>query len=125
MDMEELSSLSSTNIRHITSLLFEIKCFVNHHIANKQVDTFFRRFYVFIFREKGGEGEREGEKHQCVVNSRPPATGDLACNTSMCPDWELNWQCFGLQAHTQSTELHQPGCKSINSRIFTFCQAVS
>ena len=23
---------------------------------------------LFIFREKGGEGEREGEKHQCERN---------------------------------------------------------
>ena len=27
----------------------------------------FKRFYLFIFREQGREGEREGEKHQCVV----------------------------------------------------------
>ena len=27
----------------------------------------FLRFYLFIFRERGREGEREGEKHQCVV----------------------------------------------------------
>ena len=26
----------------------------------------------------------------------------------MCPDWELNQQPFGSQAHAQSTELHQP-----------------
>ena len=26
-------------------------------------------FYVFIFRERGREGEREGEKHQCVFAS--------------------------------------------------------
>ena len=35
-------------------------------------------FYLFIFREKGGEREREGEKHQCVVASCTPPTGDLA-----------------------------------------------
>ena len=29
----------------------------------------FKRFYLFIFRERGREGEREGEKHQCVVAS--------------------------------------------------------
>ena len=45
---------------------------------------------VFIFRE--GKGEREGEKHQCVVASCMPPTGDLACNQGMCPDWELNWR---------------------------------
>ena len=27
---------------------------------------FFKRFYVFIFRERGTEGERKGEKHQCA-----------------------------------------------------------
>ena len=41
---------------------------------------FFLRFYLFIFRERGREGEREGEKHQCVVASRAPPTGHLACN---------------------------------------------
>ena len=57
----------------------------------------------------GKEEEREGEKHQCVVASCVPPTGDLACNPGMCPDWELNWRPFGSRAHTQSTEPHQPG----------------
>ena len=35
-------------------------------------------------------GEREGEKHQCVVASHAPLTGDLASNPGMCPDWEWN-----------------------------------
>ena len=51
---------------------------------------FLNRF-LFIFRERGGEGEREGKKHQCVVASCMPPTGDLARNPGMCPDWELNW----------------------------------
>ena len=42
--------------------------------------AFFLRLYLFIFRERGREGEREEEKHQCVVASRTPSTGDLACN---------------------------------------------
>ena len=54
-------------------------------------------------------GEREGEKHQCVVVSCAPPTGDLACNPGMWPDWELDRQPFDLQAGTQSTEPHQPG----------------
>ena len=33
----------------------------------------------------GREGEREGEKHQCVDASHAPPTGDLACNPGMCP----------------------------------------
>ena len=30
---------------------------------------FSKILYLFIFREKGKEREREGEKHQCVVTS--------------------------------------------------------
>ena len=66
------------------------------------------RFYLFYFLEKGREGEREGAKHQCVVASHAPPTGDLARNPDMCPDWELNRQPLGSQAGTQSTESHQP-----------------
>ena len=49
-------------------------------------NLFLKRFYLFIFRERGREGEREGEKHQCVVAFRAPPTRDLACAL----DWELN-----------------------------------
>ena len=45
----------------------------------------FLRFYLFIFRERGKERERGGEKHQLVA-SRTPATRDLAHNPGMCPD---------------------------------------
>ena len=56
----------------------------------------------------GKEGEKEGEKHQCVVASCTPPTGDLVHNPDMYPDWESNWWPFGLQAGTQSTEPYQP-----------------
>ena len=59
-------------------------------------------FYLLIFRERGTEGDREGEKHQCVVAFHTPPTGDLARNPGMCPDWEWNWRPFGSQAGAQS-----------------------
>ena len=68
-------------------------------------------FLLFIFRERGREGEREGEKDQGVVAFHTPLTWDLACYLGMCRDWELNWQPFGCQAGTQPTESHQPGPK--------------
>ena len=71
--------------------------------------SIFIRFYLFIFRERGRERERAGEKHQCVVTSHVPPTGNLAHNSGMSPDWESNQQPFGLQAGAQSTEPHQPG----------------
>ena len=40
---------------------------------------------IYLFLEKGREGGREGEKHQCVVASGAPPTGDLAHNPGMCP----------------------------------------
>ena len=64
--------------------------------------------YLFIFRERGREGEREGEKHPCVVASHSPCIGDLAYNPDIWPDWELNQQPIGFQARTQSTEAHEP-----------------
>ena len=50
---------------------------------------FFKGF-VYLFRERGREGEREGDKHQCVVAPHVFPTGDLARNPGMCPDWESN-----------------------------------
>ena len=47
----------------------------------------FFRIYLFIFRERGREGEIEGEKHQGAVASHMPCTGDLACNPGRFPDW--------------------------------------
>ena len=70
---------------------FFLKIFVCH-IRLKFGDTIkvhiYIRFYLFIFREMGREGEREEEKHRCVVASHP--TGDLALIPGMCPDWESN-----------------------------------
>ena len=38
-----------------------------------------------------------------------PPLGDLALNSGLCPDWELNQRPFSSQASAQSTEPHQPG----------------
>ena len=63
--------------------------------------------YVHWF-QRGRDGGKEGggERHQCVVTSHVPPTGDLACNPGMCPDWESNQWPFGSQAGTQSPEPH-------------------
>ena len=65
--------------------------------------------FIYFFLERGRGWERGGEKHQCVVASHAPPTGDLTHNPGMCPDWESNQWPFVSQAGTQSTEPHQPG----------------
>ena len=80
-----------------------------HVLKDPTVLFFFLRLYLFIFREMGREGGREGEKQQCVVDSHSPHTGDLAHNPRMCPDWESNQWPFGAQSGAKSTEPHQPG----------------
>ena len=55
-----------------------------------KLHTYLKKDFIYFFRE--------GEKHQCVVDSHVPPTGDLARNPGMCPDWELNRRPFGLQA---------------------------
>ena len=68
--------------------------------------SFLLFIYLFIFRERGREGEREGEKHQCVVASHMAPIGDLACNPGMCPRLGIEPATLWFAACTQSTELH-------------------
>ena len=57
----------------------------------------FFKFYLIIFREREGK-EKERERNINVwLTLAFPATGDLAHNPGMCPDWESNWQPFGSQ----------------------------
>ena len=72
---------------------------------------FFKDFIylLFFFTEKGKEGEREGEKYQCVVASHVPPIGTQPCNPGTCPDWESNRRPFGSQSGAQSTGPHQSG----------------
>ena len=60
----------------------------------------FLKIYLFIFRERGREEEGEEEKHQCVVVSHIPLTGDPACNPGMGPARESNQPPFVSQAGT-------------------------
>ena len=56
-----------------------VKSSVNHttiHGILKFVLIFFKDF-IYLLLESGRDGEREGEKHQCVVASHAPPTMDL------------------------------------------------
>ena len=71
---------------------------------------FFFKDFIY-FRQRGREGERTGEKHQCVVAFGVPPNEDLARNPGLCPDWESNQRPSGSQACAPPTEAHQPGPK--------------
>ena len=60
------------------------------------LNSYFQRFYLFIFKEWEREGERVGETYQYMVAFHAPPTGDLACNPGMCLDWESNKRPFGF-----------------------------
>ena len=48
------------------------------------------------------EGEREGQKHQCVVASHMPPTspsGTWPATQAYAPNWKSNQQPFGSQAN--------------------------
>ena len=77
--------------------------------SNLYIFLNFKRFYLVIYFQRE---IREGEKHQCVVASCAPSTGDLAATQPCSLDWESNWRPFDSQASTQSTEPHQPGPNS-------------
>ena len=70
------------------------KCF---HLLIFFIICFFKdRFYLLIFRERGREGEREGEKHQCASLVPPlvtwPATQACALtgNRTSDPQWSIH-----------------------------------
>ena len=104
------SQLSNFSIHqnHLAGLLKHIKgphlsfWFRESGLKPKSIHFFFFNcIYLFLERGEGRkkerEGEREGQKHPCVVASHVAPTGDLAHYPDMCPDWESNQQPFGLQ----------------------------
>ena len=79
---------------------------------------FFKDFSYLLFRERGREGEREVEKHQCATDTLIShlfhvPTRDLTRNagtTQACADWESNWWTIQFTGqHLIHWATHQPG----------------
>ena len=110
-----LARLMESYIWHLPagSVLYKEVSHVYLHLyldqKSRSNSFFFFLKILFIFRERGKEGEREGEKHQCVIASRMPPTGDLTRNPCMCPGRESNQWHFDSHTGTQCTEPHEPG----------------
>ena len=60
-----LHSQEMLQLLFISYFFIFIFIFIQLHYPGRH-KLFFLRFYLFIFRERGKEGEREGEQHRCV-----------------------------------------------------------
>ena len=49
--------------------------------------AFLKKDFIYLFLERG----RKEEKHERVVASCAPSTGDLACTQAHALGWESNW----------------------------------
>ena len=119
-----LAPLSSYLYNPSSTLLFArwgaawfINCLMKPMRSSDLLNWIFKDYY--LFRETGREGEREGEKDQCVRETsigcllHAPKWGLGPHNPGTCPDQESNRRRFGSQASTQSIEPHQPGLNSV------------
>ena len=88
-----LSSPTTILFAHIRAIVLSCSllfCLSTCVVRLSFFSFFFLKGCIYLLLGKGREGEREGEKHQCVVAFHAPPTWDLACNPGTCPDWELN-----------------------------------
>ena len=72
----------------------------------------FLQYFIYLFLERGERRENERRRNIRVwlpLMCPPLGTQQQAHNPGTWPDWESNWQRFGSQDSTQSTEPHQPG----------------
>ena len=79
----------------------------------KEIIYFFKDSIYLLFREGGKEGEREGEKHQCVIASHSPYWGSGLQHRHVPWLRMESVTLWFIGAGTQSTEPHQPGLKEI------------
>ena len=87
-----------------------MKCVWLTHVNYTSFFFFFTDFiYLFIFSERGREGEREGEKHQCVVASHTPPTGDLATTQACALPGNQTCHPLVLRLALNPLDPHQPG----------------
>ena len=59
-----------------------LECQAKHFGCQQLKEVFVFKDFIYLFSERGREGEREGEKHQSVASCTPP-TGDLVA-TQAC-----------------------------------------
>ena len=81
-------------------------------MAVEWIAIFFKRLNLFIFRESGKEGEREGEKHYCVVAWHTPRRGTCPATQAYALTGNPDVDLLVCGNDAQSTESHQLGLYS-------------
>ena len=67
--IHQFAKFNSQNWTELTNV------YIIHQLFNLDVIFIYFLKILFIFRERGWEGEKEGDKHQCVVASHCPQLG--------------------------------------------------
>ena len=91
--------LSSYGILHLRKLLEKQTILGKVDIWNK---LFFFRFYLFIFRERGKEGGRKGEKHQLVASLTVPQPGTIPATQALSGNQTSDFSLCGIMPHQLS-----------------------
>ena len=75
------------------------------HILSLIFKNIFKTFIsLLIFRQRGREGEREREKHQCVVASHAPLKGT----------WSTTQACALTENRTGDPLVHRPALNPLS-----------
>ena len=83
-----------------------------------------------MFRERGQEGEKVGEKHvvrgkeQLVASCRCPDSA-CTCHLCLCPDWESYWQPFTLQMTPDRLSLIRQSTWNPLKSLVSSCKAIT
>ena len=84
-------------------------------IFSENLKLFYIKFkihFIYLFLQRG-EGEREGEKHQCaretLVASHAPPIGHPACSPGMLPERIRAWRLVAFRDHDRPTEPDESG----------------
>ena len=95
----------------LVHLIFQVTLLKNKTVP-PQIPLLKKRFYLFIFREKGREGERERKKHRCereILTSFAPWSGTQPTTQTCALHRNPTRRPFALREDAQAAEPHGSG----------------
>ena len=128
---ETLSSYTGTQTNRSKVTQIEVNCPIHPSwlvaipglqlsILGSHLLFFFSKIF-YSFSDRGEGKEKERENHQYVVPSHVLPTGDLACNSGMCPDWESNpWSSASQSTLSSLSHTSQGPFSVLHTTIYCF-----